>query len=188
MYMAIVQSVQQLIVENTHALESVLTFRGQLKTVTPTNRPSETLPRCQLVRLPSLVPTGVLCSTGRHCIIVNSAMFAGILSLSTLQCLQKFYHRQICSVCRHVSSSTLQCLRALYHCQLCNVCRHVSSSTLQCLRALYHRQLCNVCRHCIIVNSTMFTGTVSSSTPQCLQPLYHRQLCNVCRHVSLPTL
>ena len=174
MYMAIVQSVQQLIVENTHALESVLTFRGQLKTVTPTNRPSETLPRCQLVRLPSLVPTGVLCSTGRHCIIVNSAMFAGILSLSTLQCLQKFYHRQICSVCRHVSSSTLQCLRALYHRQLHNVCSHCIIVNSAMFAGMYHCQLYNVYGHCIIVNSTIFTGILSPSTLRCLQPSYHQ--------------
>lgn len=66
MFTAIVQRVQRLILDNTLALESLLTFRDQLKTVTPTNLSSKALPRCQQVRLPSLVPTGVLCGTGRH--------------------------------------------------------------------------------------------------------------------------
>ena len=155
MFMAIVQSVQRLIVDNTRTLEFVLTFRGQLKTVTPTNRSSKALPRCQHMRLPSLVPTGVLCSTRRHesssnlrgtqaCIIVNATVFAGK------------YHRQLYNVYKH--------------------CIIVISAMFA---GIHRRRLYNVYKHCIIVNSTMFTSIISSSTLQCLQSLYRRQIYNV---------
>jgi hypothetical protein len=151
MFKATAQSIQRLIVDNTHALESVLTFRGQLKTVTPTDRPSKALPRCQQVRLPSLVPIGVLCSTRRHipsstikclqaCIILNSTMLIGIVSSATLKCLQ---------ACIIVKSAMFAGI--------------VSSSTLQWLQALYHRQLCNIHSDRNIVNCTVFTGIVSST-------------------------
>jgi hypothetical protein len=197
-FITIAQSVQQLILDNTHPLESVLTFRGQLKHVTPTNRSSKALPRCQHVRFPSLVP-------------VFSTATAGIVSLSFIQCLQaciinvyrhrivnsaifaRMYHRQLCDICGHVSSSTLQCLQACffvnstvfaitYHRQLYSICRRVSSPTLQYLQS------------CIIVNSTVFAG-VSSPNLQHLQAciidnstvfavMYNRQLYSICSHVS----
>ena len=106
MFKAIVQSVQRLIVDNTHALESVLTFSGQLQTVTTTNPSSKTLPRCQQMRLPSLVPTGVLCSTRRH------------VSSSNLQCLQ---------ACTIANTTMFTCV---YHRHLYNVYSHRIINTI----------------------------------------------------------
>jgi hypothetical protein len=101
-------SVQRLIVDNTHThtLESVLTFSGQLQTATTTNRSSKTLPRCQQVRLPPLVPTGVLCSTRMH------------VSSSNLQCLQ---------ACTIVNSTMFTCM---CHRHLYNVYRHRIINTI----------------------------------------------------------
>jgi hypothetical protein len=215
MFMTIVQSVQQLIVDNTHALESVLTFRGQLKPVTPTNHSSKALPWCQYVRPPSLVP-------------VVSAVTAGIVSSSILQYLQTciisvyrhravhsaisagMYHRQLCDVFKHVSQPNLQCLQAcnivnsamfagIYHRQLFNVAGiYVSSSTLRCFQAgisanskmfagMYHRQLCDIWRHVSSSNLPCFqAGIIAKSTM--FAGMYHRQICDICRHVPSSTL
>jgi hypothetical protein len=172
MFMATVQSVQRLIVDNTQALfwpsgaslncdanksflRSATTMPASEIAVISTDRCSVQYRQARIL-VNSAIFTGMyhrqLYSVCRHCIIVNSAMFAGIFPSS------------LYNVYRRVSSSTLQCLQASYHRQLYNVYRHVSSSTLQCLQA------------CIIVNSTMFTG------------MYHRQLYNVYRHVSSSTL